>query len=388
MAKASKKAAARPAGTGPVTVMVGTRKGAFLLRSDARRAKWSLSKPIHLGSVVHHVVLDPRDRATILMASSTGHMGHTIYRSTDRGRTWKEAARPPAYPKAAEGAAGRTVDHVFWLTPGHASERGVWWAGVSPQGLFRSADGGVTWEGVSGYNDHPMRERWTGGPKDLTPDGGKTHSILVDPRDRRHMYLATSGGGVFESADYGADWKPLNRGCEMTFNPDKEAEFGHDPHDVKLHPLLPDRLYQQNHCGVYRMDRPAGRWERIGRAMPKNVGDIGFPIVLHPRDPDVVWVFPMDGTSLWPRTSPGGRPAVFTTRNGGRSWTRLAAGLPARDHWWTVKRQAMCCDSRDPVGLYFGTTSGDVWASRSEGARWTCLARGLPHVYSVTDAEF
>lgn len=382
------KARAAKVAAGPVTVFVGTKKGLWCLTSDKARRAWRLSGPVFLGHVIYHVRLDPRDRKTLLMAARTGHLGPTVYRSTDKGRTWKEAEKPPAFPKAPAGEKGWVVDHVFWLTPGHASEPGVWWAGTSPQGLFRSADGGVTWEGVAGFNENPLRETWFGGLKDMTPDGGKMHSILVDPRDKRHMLIGMSGGGVFESTDYAATWKPLNKGCIVTFGPDPEPEYGQDPHHVAMHPQNPDRLWQQNHCGIYKMDRPAGRWERVGKNMPKAVGDIGFPIVLHPRDPDTVWVFPMDGGDVWPRTSPGGKPAVFKTVNGGKAWMRLGQGLPRSQAWWTVKRQAMAGDSRDPVGLYFGTTSGEVWGSRDEGARFKLLARHLPHIFSVTVAEY
>jgi photosystem II stability/assembly factor-like uncharacterized protein len=211
------------------------------------------------------------------------------------------------------------------------------------------------------------------------------HSVNVDPRDRNHLYIGLSGGGVFESTDGGADWHPLNSGLAADFLPDPEPEFGHDPHCVRVHPAAPDRLYQQNHCGIYRLDRPATRWVRIGEAMPESVGDIGFPIELHPRDPDTAWVFPMDGSDVWPRTSPGGRPAVYVTRDAGASWTRLDDGLPPRG-WFTVKRQAMCVDDRDPVGVYFGTTSGEVWASADEGTTWMCVAAHLPEIYSLETA--
>jgi len=208
------------------------------------------------------------------------------------------------------------------------------------------------------------------------------HSVIVDPRDPDHLYLGLSGGGVFESTDGGNDWAPLNEGCAADFLPDPDAPYGHDPHTVRLHPQAPDRLYQQNHCGIYRLDRPATRWERIGDNMPREVGDIGFPVELHPRDADIAWVFPMDGTEVWPRTSPDGRPAVYVTRDAGASWSRLATGLPERA-WYTVKRQAMTVDDGDPVGVYFGTTSGEVWASADEGASWSCLAAYLPEIYSV-----
>ena len=367
---------------GPVSVLIGTRKGAYILRGDKSRRTWKLSDIMFLGQIIHHLVVDPRDGKTILAAARTGHLGPTMYRSTDFGKTWKESERPPAFPKVPEGQTGLVLNHVFWLTPGHASQPRVWYAGSSPQGLFRTEDGGRTWEGVAGFNEHPMRNTWCGGDKDGTPDGPKMHSINIDPRNPKHMYIGMSSGGVFETTDGGSDWKPLNKGCAADFLPVPDPEFGHDPHSVSLHPLMPDRLYQQNHCGIYRMERPEGAWIRIGNNMPKKVGDIGFPIVLHPRDPDTVWVFPMDGTGVWPRTSPEGKPAGYVTRNAGKTWKRLDTGLP-KPAWFTVKRQAMASDRHDPVGLYLGTTSGELWASRNEGAKWTCLANHLPEIYSV-----
>ncbi len=375
------------AATGSVALLIGSRKGGFLLRGDRNRKSWKITGPFFLGSQVHHMVLDPRDRRTLLMAARTGHLGPTIFHSTDLGKKWKEASKPPAFNKAPAGSKGKVVDHVFWLTPGRPEEPGVWYAGTSPQGLFRSEDGGVTWEGVDGFNENPMRSAWTGGDQDGTPDGPKMHSILVDPRDPAHLYIGMSGGGVFESHNTGRDWAPLNAGCLADFHPDKYPEYGQDPHCVRLHPLMPDRLYQQNHCGIYRMERAEGKWTRIGEAMPKKVGDIGFPMVLHPRDPNTVWVFPMDGTQVWPRVSPGGKPAAYVTRNAGRSWKRLDAGLPRVQAWFTVKRQAMTADAHDPVGLYFGTTGGEVWGSRNEGVKWTLITGHLPHIYSVEAVE-
>jgi hypothetical protein len=381
----------RTAGSKPeaglVALLLATKKGAFIIKSDKNRREWEIKGPIFLGNIVHHLMLDPRNRRTMLMAAKTGHLGPTIFRSTNFGRTWKEAARPPAFPKAPEGAKGVVVDHVFWLTPGHASEPDVWYAGTSPQGIFISQDAGETWDSVSGFNDHPMRGSWTGGGQDGTPDGPKMHSINIDPRDPNHIYIGMSGGGVFESTDRGADWRPLNAGCRADFMPDPYPEFGHDPHCMRLHPAAPDILYQQNHCGIYRMDRNEGKWVRIGENMPKSVGDIGFPMVLHPRDPDTVWVFPMDGTQVWPRTSPGGKPAVFVSRNAGKRWQRLDNGLPKGQAWFTVFRQGMTADAHHPIGLYFGTTCGEVWASNNEGAKWRCIARHLPHIYAVEAAE-
>jgi hypothetical protein len=374
-------------GGGRPVVLVATRKGAWLYHGDASRRRWRADGPHFLGHIANHVVLDPRDGRTLLTAAKTGHLGPTVFRSTDLGRSWKEASRPPAFTKASEGEKGRVVDHVFWLTPGHANEPGTWYAGTSPQGLFRSDDAGSTWEPVSGFNDHPQYRAWMGGEQDGTPDGPKLHSILVDPRDALHLYLAMSSGGVHESVDGGRRWTPLIKGLEVVENLDPSNVAFHDPHDVRLCPTNPDRLYQQNHCGIYRLDRPADVWVRIGKSMPRSIGDIGFPITVHPRDPDTVWVFPMDGTDVWPRTSPGGKPAAYVTRNAGKTWKRLAAGLPASDAWFTVKRQAMAVDAHEPVGLYFGTTCGELWASRDEGARWSCIARHLPEIYAVESAE-
>lgn len=372
---------------GETLLLVGTRKGVFFLRSSDARTSWKLEGPHFLGHIAYHVVLDPRDGRTLLAATKTGHLGPALFRSEDFGRSWDEVAKPPAFPKAPEGETGRVVDHTFWLQPSLESEPGVWYAGTSPPSLFRSEDGGRSFTPVAGFNDHPSWSTWTQGGADGTPDGSILHSITLDPRDPRHLYVGCSGGGVFESSDGGADWHPLNKGCEANFNPEPDPEYGHDPHCVRLHPAKPDVLWQQNHCGIYRMERSEGRWSRIGNAMPKDVGDIGFPIELHPRDPDTAWVFPMDGSDVWPRTSPGGRPAVYRTRDRGESWQRLDEGLPHEHAWLTVLRQAMAVDQRDPAGVYFGTTTGEIFASRDEGEHWQSIARNLPHVFSVEVAK-
>lgn len=377
------KSAPRPATT---LVLVATRKGAWLFHGDAARETWRIDGPHFLGHIINHLVLDPRDGRTLLAAAKTGHLGPTIFRSTDRGRTWKEAVRPPAFAKAADGR-GRTVDHTFWLTPCHANEPNAWYAGTSPQGLFRSNDGGDTWQPFSYINDDAQYREWMGSVQDGTPDGPKLHSIIVDPRDPAHLYFAMSGGGIHESLDGGKTFKPIVKGMEVVGGFDAANIAFHDPHCVRLCPSNPDRLYQQNHCGIYRLDRPGDEWRRIGGNIPTQVGDIGFPMVVHPRDADTAWVFPMDGQTVWPRTSPQGKPAAYVTRNGGKGWRRLDAGLPESQAWWTVKRQAMTADTQDPVGLYFGTTSGELWMSRDEGAQWTCIARHLPEIYAVEAAQ-
>jgi len=373
-----------PSSDSPLSLLVSTRKGAFFL-SEQPGGDWSLGGPFFLGAAVNHMVQDPRDPRTLLMAAHPGHLGPTIYRSTDAGATWKEASLPPAFPKA-EG--GETVRFTFWLTPGHASQPLVWWAGTSPPALFRSLDGGDTWESVRGFNEHPMRHTWIGyGEPYEIPGGNTLHSIQIDPRDPNHMYFGISASGVFETTDGGESWQPLNKGIISYFLPDPEAEFGHDPHCLRIHPLDPDLLLTQTHTGIYRMERRNACWERIGQAMPAEVGDIGFPIVLHPRDPNTAWVFPMDGTDIWPRTSPGGKPAVYRTQDRGGSWTRQDSGFPREFGYFTVKRQAMTADQRDPLGLYLGTTSGQVWASRDEGQTWQKLVDNLPEIYAVEAAS-
>ncbi|HEX5631979.1 MAG TPA: hypothetical protein VFX50_02085 [Gemmatimonadales bacterium] len=368
-----------------LAVLVGTRKGLFILTADRGRRKWRMDGPHFLGEAVHHAVADPRDPRTVVAAVKAGHLGPTVFRSGDGGATWKEAVRPPQFARAPEGEAGDAVDHVFWLTPGHSRHPGRWYAGTSPQGLFVSQDGGATWDGVEGFNGLRATAPWIARGQDAPPDGATLHSINVDPADPRHLYIGLSAGGVFESTDEGRSWRPLNRGCAADFLPDPEAEYGHDPHCVRVHPRTGD-VYQQNHCGIYRLDRAARRWARIGSAMPPGIGDVGFPLALHPRDPRTLWVFPMDGTTVWPRTPVGGRPAVYGSRDGGGTWKRLDRGLPRAQAWFTVKRQAMCTDGLDPAGVYFGTTNGEVWASFDEGASWHCLVLHLPQVHSVEAA--
>ena len=367
-------------------LLVATRKGAWLYHGDPSRKQWRADGPHFLGHIIHHLVLDPRDGKTLLAAASTGHLGPTIFRSTDLGRSWQEASRPPAFAKATNGQEGRTVKHTFWLTPAHKNEPDVWYAGTSPQGLFRSEDGGRSWEPFSSLNDDPKYRAIMGSEQDGTPDGPKMHSINVDPRDPAHLYIAMSSGGVHETRDGGKNWRPLVEGLEVVAGLDAANLAFHDPHCVRLCPSNPDRLYQQNHCGIYRLDRPSKVWTRIGKAMPSAIGDIGFPIEVHPRDDAVAWVLPMDGQTVWPRTSINGEPAVYGTRDGGKSWKRLAQGLPKGQAWWTVKRQAMALDGGDPVGIYFGTTSGELWTSGNEGKSWTCIARHLPEIYAVETA--
>lgn len=368
---------------GQLVLLVATRKGLWLLHDAGGRREWRLEGPHFLGHDIHHAVLDPRDGRTLLVAARTGHLGPTLMRSTDLGAYWEEATRPPAFGPAQHGLPARTVNHTFWLTPGPASQPGVWYAGTSPQGLFRSDDGGCTWAPWSSLNDDATMRGWMGTVQDGTPDGPKLHSIVVDPDDPQHLYLGMSGGGVHETSDGGRTFQTLIDGLDVVegFAPGDPTFC--DPHCLRLCPSLPTRLYQQNHCGIYRLDRPSRQWLRIGRHMSAEVGDVGFPLVVHPRDADRLWVFPMDGTDVWPRTSPAGRPAAYCSSDGGASWQRQDVGFPVEQAWWTVKRQAMTIDHERAVGLYLGHAGGEVWGSTDEGGHWQCLVRHLPAIQAV-----
>lgn len=396
----ARKAAARTTSRakGQRSLLIGTVKGGFVLDAGPGRRTWRMRGPFHLGAVVNDLVLDPRDGRTLLMSATGGHLGPTLYRSTNRGKTWSECKRPPKFAKGTlrprgkrKDTKGMSVKALFWLQPGHADEPDVWYVGTNPVGLFRSSDRGETWRSVKGLNEHPDWGKWTWGGNNEAPGGSMLHSVRIDPRDPRHLYVSMSVGGTFESRDRGRTWSPLNRGVEIDYMPGPPPEYGQDPHCMILHPADPDRLYQQNHCGIYHLDRRQGddEWTRIGKRMPRKIGDIGFPIVPHPTDPDTVWVFPMDGTQIWPRTSPDGKPAVYRTRDAGKSWERQDNGLPGQNAWYTVFRQAMTGDE-DPrrTGIYFGTTSGDVWASTDGGDSWRRIAEGLPRIQSLRFATF
>ena len=361
-------------------LLVATDKGAFLYYSDGDRRHWDVNGPHFLGSTIHHLILDPRDNKTLLASVHSRQSGSTIFRSSDFGKTWISARKSPAFPK---DKLKRKVDHIFYLAPGHDSESKVWYAGTSPQGLFRSEDSGDNWDSVTGFNNNPKWTEWTSESPDGYPKVPKLHSILVDPMDREHMYLGMSYGGVFETTDYGKTWEPLNGGVKADYLNKAKPIFGHEPHSVIFHPFKPERLYQQNHCGIYRIDRPKNKWERIGDNMPADIGDIGFPIAIHPADPNTIWVFPIDGNEAWSRVSPEGQPALYCSQDGGDTWFRQDIGLPMRNAWFTVLRQALATDCVDNAGIYFGTTSGSLWMSDNEGNSWRQIAVHLPRIIAV-----
>ncbi len=371
---------------GDLRLWIGTRKGLFSIDGDAERAEFSEAEPHWIGSTAFHVVADPRDRDSVVAGIRTVDGLPTVMASRNGGKTWSEAAEPPRFASespfesdpasTAAQLVQRHVSQVFAITPGHASEYGTWYAGTSPQGLFRSSDHGSTWEPVAGLNEHPDFDRWTSPGIDDTPDGPKLHGILIDPRDADHLFVAMSTGGVLESRDAGATWTRLDGGLQ--------GPAALDPHAVAMGVTNPDRLWMQSHFGVYRMDLEVGTWDRVGAPETEEERqDAGFPMAVHPADPDVAFTVPMDGSDAWTRMPKDGRPAVMKTLDGGQSWTRHAEGFPKERCWWTVKRQCLAVDGYDPLGVYIGTSSGEVWFSRDEGESWRCIARGLPYIYSV-----
>ncbi len=334
-------------------VLVGTRKGLFQLRDG------ELGGPQLTGWSINHAMRDPRD-GTLYAASNNPVYGATVHRSTDGGESWDRLEAPEA--------PGLELEALWHVEPGHSSEPETLYLGGAPGVLFRSGDSGSTWESVAGLNAHPTRERWMPGA-----GGMCCHSIQVDPSSPARLYAAISAAGAFRSDDAGESWRPINAGVAADFLPDPYPEVGQCVHKLLLHPARPDRLWQQNHCGVYRSDDRGETWERLdGNGLPSA---FGFGIALDPADPDVAYVVPEESGEN--RVTVGGRLGVYRTTDGGASWQLHADGLPEQA-WSVVLREGMTWDERGPV---LGTQAGSVWAL--EDGRWAEVAHDLPPVLSV-----
>ena len=353
-----------------VVVLAGTRKGLFLLHSDEERRSWSLEGPTLPGWEIFHAVLDQRD-GVVYAAVNSFVYGATVHRSNDLGRTW-ERSEGLGLPEES----GLKLEKAWHVEPGHDSEADTLWLGAAPGALFRSEDGGAEWTDVKGILEHPTRERWAPGA-----GGMCCHSVQVDPRDPRRIYVGISAAGVFRSDDGGESWTPANKGTAADFLPEQYPEVGQCVHKVLLHPERPDRLWQQNHCGVYRSDDRGENWQRLdGNGLPSS---FGFALALDPRDPDVAYVVPEEGAEN--RVTSGGRLGVYRTSDAGASWELHADGLPD-SAWVAVLREGMAYDRLDPAGVYLGTQSGSIYASTGDG--WIELASQLPPVLSVEAANW
>ena len=349
-----------------VVLLAGTKKGLFLFRSDGLRQDWTLEGPHLEGWSVYHAIVDPRDGA---LHACTNHevYGATVHRSRDRGKTW-ESAETLGLPEDSELKLERT----WHIEPGHADQPGTLWLGAAPGVLFRSDDGGATWEVVEGLLTHPTRERWHPGA-----GGMCCHSIQLDPADVNRLHIGISAAGVFRTDDAGEHWTPANSGTAADFLPDPYPELGQCVHKL-LRCADSPRLWQQNHCGVYRSDDSGDSWERLdGNGLPSG---FGFALALHPQDPDTAFVVPIEGAEN--RVTSDGRLGVYRTSDAGASWALSMEGLP-RQAWTGVLREGMASDRFDPVGLYLGAQSGSVFGSADEGQTWSEIASQLPPVLSV-----
>jgi serine/threonine protein kinase len=358
---------------GDSLLLVGTTKGAFILRSNAQRSRWEVGGPYFHGQSVYAMAYDGRGGHRRVWASTQSYWG-TLLRSTDDfGKSW---TNPQQAPIRFPSDTGVSLKNIWQITLGPRDEPNVLYCGVEPAALFETRDSGETWSLVRGLFDHPHRPRWMSG------NGGLAlHTIVLDPADKQRMYVAISAGGVYRTTDGGQTWTAQNRGIRATFMPDKYPEFGQCVHKIAMHPSRPERLFLQNHWGLYRSDDSAENWTDIANGVPS---DFGFAMLVHPGNPDWVYIVPVESDEF--RCACDGRLRVYRTRNAGASWEPLQRGLPQKRAYETVLRDAMAVDSFDPAGIYFGTRSGQLFGSRDEGRTWQKILEGLPAVVCVRSA--
>lgn len=349
-----------------VLVLVGSRKGAFILESDARRAEWSVRGPFCDAWPINHVIADPAT-GTIYAAGGNEWFGAAIWKSTDLGATWSHSSKGMQY-----GPGVPALLSAWSLAP----HRDRLYAGVQPAGLFESRDGGESWSHIRGLRDHPSRPHWQAGAGGLI-----LHSIVPHPEDDEQIWVGISSAGVFHTADGGKVWQPRNSGVRCDFLPEGQRypEFGQCVHCLVMAPGRSGRLYQQNHCGMYRSDDGGRNWASIEAGLPST---FGFPAVAHPRDPETLFLFPLNGDTAG-RYVPDAKAAVWRTRDGGAGWQDLRAGLPQDNAFFGVLRQAMAADRLDPAGIYAGTSGGTLFASADEGDNWRAIAEHLPTITSL-----
>jgi photosystem II stability/assembly factor-like uncharacterized protein len=386
-----------------VRVLVGTKKGAFVLTSDGTRKKWSVSGPHFAGWEIYHLKGSPVDPERVYASQSSGWFGQIIQRSSDGGQTWEQpgtpkgepTTTPEGMPKAESNkfvydtspATGRPLTtHQFYDGSQHPWEfKRVWhlepspddpdtvYAGVEDAAIFKTTDGGKNWNELAALRGHPSGPKWMPGA-----GGMGLHTILIDPQDPKRIFIAISAAGVFRTEDGGANWRPVNKGLQSQYIPDPDAEVGHCVHRIAMHPSRPNVLFMQKHWDVMRSDDGGDSWREISGDLPS---DFGFPVDVHAHEPDTVYVVPIKSDSE--HYPPEGKLRVYRSKSGGNEWEPLTKGLPQSDCYVNVLRDAMCVDSLDPCGVYFGTTGGQVYCSPDGGDTWDAIVRDLPAVLSV-----
>jgi photosystem II stability/assembly factor-like uncharacterized protein len=363
-----------------VRVLVGTRKGAFVITADGARENWDISGPHFAGWEIYHLKGSPADPNRLYASQNTGWFGQLIQRSSDGGKTWEPVGNKFAYE-------GETGTHKWYDGTPHPWEfKRVWhlepsltdpdtvYAGVEDAAMFRTADGGQTWQELTGLRTHGSASNWQPGAGGLG-----VHTIVIDPTNPRRIFIAISAAGCFRSDDEGASWRPINKGLKSQYElPDPDAEVGHCVHRIAMHRSRPNVLYMQKHWDVMRTDNAGESWEEISGNLPT---DFGFPIDVHAHEPDTVYVVPIKSDSE--HYPPDGKLRVYRSRTGGHEWEALTNGLPQKDCYVNVLRDAMAVDSLDSCGIYFGTTGGQVYVSPDAGDTWSAMARDLPPVLSV-----
>jgi len=383
-----------------VRVLVGTRKGAFILTSDGKREKWDVSGPHFAGWEMYHLKGSPADPDRIYASQSNGWYGQIIQRSDDGGKTWHQPGTPPGeplpqwpakasnkfvYDTSAETGKPLTTHQFYdgtqhpwefkrvWHLEPSLKDPGTVYAGVEDAAIFRSTDGGESWQELPGLRGHGTGPKWQPGA-----GGMCLHTIILDPSNARRMWIAISAAGAFRTDDGGDSWKPINRGLRSQYIPDQDAEVGHCVHHIAMHPKRPGVLFMQKHWDVMRSDDAGDNWKEVSGNLPT---DFGFVIDVHAHEPDTIYVVPIKSDSE--HFVPDGKLRVFRSRSGGNEWEALTKGLPQKDCYVNVLRDAMAVDSLDKCGIYFGTTGGQVYASADAGDSWNAIVRDLPAVLSV-----
>jgi photosystem II stability/assembly factor-like uncharacterized protein len=362
-----------------VRVLVGTRKGAFMLTADARRDRWDVSGPHLAGWEIYHVKGSPADPNRLYASQSSAWFGQVMQRSNDGGTSWDAVGNAFVYdgvPGTHQWYDGTAhpweFKRVWHLEPSHTDPDLVY-AGVEDAALFRSTDGGQSWQELAGLRNHGSGSQWMPGA-----GGMGLHTILQDRSDPARLYIAISSAGAFRTDDGGVTWRPINRGLKSNYIPDPEAEVGHCVHRIAMHPSRPSVLFMQKHWDVLRTDDAGEHWHEVSGNLPT---DFGFVIDVHAHEPETIYVVPIKSDSE--HFPPDGQLRVYRSRTGGHEWEPLTRGLPQRNCYVNVLREAMAVDSCDPCGVYFGTTGGQVYASADGGDNWAPIVRDLPAVLSV-----